>query len=109
MSKKTFYTHIIPTDTIIIKMERLTLSSDEKSHLMSILHSSIHTVVMDVILGELSEDDKKTFLSHVYDDNHETIWNFLHEKINEVEKKITLGATIIISQFEKDIDELIKQ
>lgn len=107
MKKKTFYEHLIPTESVTIQLDKLHLSPNERIHLTTILHSSIHTVVMDLVLSELQGEDKKTFLTHVYHEDHGEIWNLLHAKILSIEDKIKEAGQKTLQEFASDIEELV--
>ena len=109
MIKKNFYTHLVPIDKLIIKLDKLNLSSDEKIHLVTIVNSSVHAVVIDIILCEINDEDKKVFLKFSQDDEHELIWEFLHKRIENIEEKISSFAEKILKDFEEDINGLFKK
>ena len=103
-----FYSHIIETESITLELEDLNLSSEEKSHLIELMESSIHYKVMDTVLSELSDEDKKTVLSHVHAKKHEEIWKLLYKKIDKVEDKIKKAAGGVKKELLRDIKEVKK-
>ncbi len=108
MKQKTFYSNLIQIENLEMKLGKLKLSENERKHLLNVLHSSVHTVVMDTILSELDKEDKKIFLSHVYVDKHEIIWSFLYHKIDNPKEKISKNIEKTIAEFEKDMEKLLK-
>lgn len=103
--KKHFYSHIVETDTVLYELHRMEFSEEEKSHLISLVDTSLHHAVLDAILTELSEDDKRIFLTHVAHDEHGKIWNLLNEKVNGVEDKIQKAAEDLKKALYKDIKD----
>ncbi|MFS8158648.1 MAG: hypothetical protein ACMG6E_00275 [Candidatus Roizmanbacteria bacterium] len=61
---------------------------EEKKHLQTIIISTIHHSVIDLILSELPESQKKTFLLLLSDNNHDEIWILISAHVKEPEKKI---------------------
>ncbi|OGH11961.1 MAG: hypothetical protein A2857_05940 [Candidatus Levybacteria bacterium RIFCSPHIGHO2_01_FULL_36_15] len=103
--KKYFYSHIIEIDSIILELNKLDLSESEKTHLITLIDSSIHHVVLDAILSELSPEDKKIFLEHLSSDEHDKIWQLLNGKIENIENKIKKAAEALKEELRKDIKD----
>ncbi len=106
---KQFYDHIIEIDSLIIELDQLSLKPQEKEHLIAIIKTNVHTIILDVILSELPEKDKKMFLAHVYHDNHDHIWKFLRARIENVEEKMILATKKLKEEFHNDIRVLKKK
>jgi hypothetical protein len=103
MKQKYFYSHLIETTDISIKLSELNLSDDEKKHLTSLLEANIHTTIVENVLSELSEEDKKQFLKNLISDNHEiTIWH-LKIKIEKLEDKIKASVETLKKELLEDI------
>lgn len=103
---KHFYSHIVETRSLQIELEQMDLSEEEKTHLLSIVESSLHHTILDAILSELSENDKRMFLQYVAEDNHDKIWNFLKVKVEGIEDKIQKAADDLKLKLHKDIKEV---
>lgn len=103
---KHFYSHIVEVDSLIVKLESIDLSVEEKEHLISLIDSNLYQAILDGILSELSEEDKKIFLQHLLLDEHEKIWEFLNEKIGNIEDKIKKASDDLKEQLHKDIEDL---
>lgn len=106
MQKKQFYSHIVETESVVIRLHEMDLKDEEKAHLVSLMESSLHHTILDAILSELSPSDKKLFLSALAQDNHEAIWTFLKEKIDGIEGKIQKVAEDLKKELHEDIDEV---
>lgn len=104
--KKHFYNHIVSFDSLVIALNTLNLSENEKEHLLEIADSSLYHTVLDAILSELSQEDKKTFLLHVAQEDDAKIWDFLNTKVQNIETKITLAADDLTEKLHKDIKEV---
>lgn len=104
--KKKFYDHIVTLEEIHTELDTLSLSEDEKHHLKLLAHSTVHQVVLDIVLSELSDEDKTAFLDHLEKNDHETIWQFLKKKITGIEQKISTVATTVQDELKRDIAAL---
>lgn len=103
-----FYTHLIEIESLIIELDSLKLSEQEKHHLAELVDSTLHHSVLDVILGELSDSDKKIFLQHLKEDDHDKIWQFLNTKSADIETKIKKTAQELKEKLHSDIKEIKK-
>lgn len=100
-----FYAHIVNPHDIHMVLDVLDITPEEKTHLSSILESSLHHHIVDLILTELPEDHRHTFLIHLTDDNHDAMWALVKEKIENPEEKIRLS----LEQFKHDILQDIQE
>ena len=105
MKRKHFYTHIIDTSILSLELGEMDMTSEERLHLLSLVESSIHQTILDLVLSELSEEDKKQFLMHVASSDHDKIWKFLKEKTKNIEEKIKKAAEDLKKELHKDIKE----
>lgn len=105
---KQFYSHLIEIDSIIISLDKMSLSKEEKQHLAHLVDSSLHHTILDVILSQLTDEDKRIFMSHLSGGNHDKIWKLLNEKVDGVEMKIKKAADLLKTELEKDLMEAQK-
>lgn len=103
--KKHFYSHLVETESLVIELNKLELTDDEKTHLLSIAESSLHHTVLDAILSELSSQDKTLFLHQLATENHEEIWKFINSKVDNIEEKIKKTADDLKKELHEDIVE----
>lgn len=103
--KKYFYSHIVEIDSIVMELNKMELSENEKKHLIELADSSLYHLILDSILSELSEVDKKIFLKHLSSDEHDKIWKHLNSKIENIEEKIKKAADELKEKLHKDIKE----
>lgn len=103
--RKHFYHHLVPLDSIIIELNKLEMSDDERNHLVMIVESNVHVIIIDLVLSNLTTEDKKEFLNHLKADDHEKIWSLLKEKTENIEEKIKTSAEELLKEFINDIDE----
>lgn len=104
-----FYSHLIEIDSIILELDKMGLSEEEKSHLAKLLDSTLHHTILDTLLSELSESDKRVFIKHLSSENHDKIWKFLNDKIEEAENKIKKAAEDLKEELHKDLKRAKKQ
>ncbi len=102
---KYFYSHLIEIEAIVIKLDKMDLSKEEKLHLTHLIDSSLHHTVLNAILSELSEEDKRLFILHLKENNHDKIWQFLNNKVSGIETKIRKAATDLNKEFMTDLKE----
>lgn len=105
---KYFYSHLIEIESIIIELDKLNLSDEQRVHLAHLIDSSLHHTVLDAILSELSEGDKRVFLKYVHEDDHDKIWKFLNEKVDNIGDKIKKAAQDLKGELHKDLKEAKK-
>lgn len=103
---KHFYSHLVDIESLKIELEEMDLSKKEKSHLIEIIESSVHHVIIDAVLSQLqSEKDKKMFLQHLISDKHNKIWELLNTRVENIEEKIKKAAGDLKTKLHKDIKE----
>ena len=83
-----FYDHLVEAESLIVELDSLDLTSEQKIHLTSLIDSSLHSTILDAILSELSNQDKVAFIKHLEEDDQEKIWKFLNSKVENIENKI---------------------
>lgn len=105
MRKKHFYNHLVEFESLIVEINKLEMSEEERAHLISIVDSSLHHTVLDAVLSELSDEDKKKFLEHLSIDDHDKVWRHLNEKVDNIEEKIKNAAHSLKQELHKDIEE----
>lgn len=98
-----FYTHLIEFESIIVELDQMDLTDEQKSHLASLVDSSLHQVVLDAIFSELSNADKRIFMQYLDKRDHEKIWRFLKEKVDGVEDKIKKAAEDLKKELHQDL------
>lgn len=107
--KKTFYSHIITIDSVILALSGLTITEQEKDELILLAEKSLHQVVLDTVLSELSEKDKKLFLAHLHRNEHDKIWELLHKTTESIENKIEQAVGQLTYELHKDIHDTRKK
>src|SRR5690349_7635721 len=100
---KTFYGHLIEIESVIVELDKLDLSKEQKHHLASLVDSSLHHTILDAILSQLKEEDKRVFMQALTENNQQKIWKFLNEKIDHIEDKIKNTADDLKDELLKDI------
>lgn len=100
---KYFYSYLIQIESLVIELDKMSLSDEEKMHLSNLLDSSLHHTILDAVLSELSEEDKRIFLNHLEKDDHTKIWQFLKKRVDNIEDKIKKAADSLMEELHKDI------
>ena len=96
---KYWYSHLVEIDSIMIGLEQLDLSTQEKLHLAKLADSSLQHTILDMVLSQLSKEDKVKLISYLKKDDHNQIWKFLNEKVDDIEEKVKKTA--------KDLKEVL--
>lgn len=104
-----FYSHLIKIDSIILELDKMDLSEEEKLHLAKLVDSTLHHTILDALLSELSESDKRVFMQHLNFGNHDKIWKFLNDKIEGVEEKIKKTAEDLKKELHQDLRKARQQ
>lgn len=104
-----FYSHLIEIDSIILELDKMNLSEEEKLHLAKLVDSTLHHTILDALLSELSESDKRVFTQHLNSGNHDEIWKFLSDKIAGVEEKIKKTAEDLKKELHQDLRKARQQ
>ena len=102
---KQFYTHLIEIESIIVELDKLDLSKEQRVHLATLVDSSLQHTILDAILSQLNDQEKRVFMQHLTKGNHEIIWKFLNEKIDKVEDKVKAVAEDLKVKLHKDLKE----
>lgn len=100
-----FYHHLVDIESVIIELDKLDLSNEQKMHLSTLVDSSLHNIILDAILSELSPEDKKSFLYILKDGKSDNTWQFLCERVDKIEDKIKAAAEQLKLQLHKDLKE----
>lgn len=106
---KHFYSHLIEIASLTLELDRLDLDEDQKTHLATLIDSSLHHTVLDAILSELTDQDKRAFLHHLNENDHDKIWKFLNAKIENIEDKIKSAARDLQGKLHEDLKKAKKQ
>lgn len=100
---KQFYSHLVEIESVIVELDKMDLTEEQKVHLAGLIDSSLHHTVLDAVLSELSNADKKVFLQSFKEDDHGKIWQFLNEKVDNIEDKIKKAAEDLVKEMREDI------
>jgi predicted transcriptional regulator len=103
MKQNFFYSHLIETTDISIRLTEMDLTKDEKVHLTSLLEANIHSTIVHNILSELSEEDKKVFLKNLVNNKHQKTLDHLGAKIEKLEDKIKKSVEDLKKELLKDL------
>lgn len=105
--KKYFYSHLVEIDSIVLELDKLEMTSQERKHLIEIIDSSLYHTIIDAILSELQEEeDKKVFLLNSSSSDHEKVWKHLEKKIENIEEKIISASDKLKKDFFEDVKKI---
>ncbi len=105
---KHFYSSVVDVNEVIVDLDALVLTRNEKKELVELAHLNLHTAIVDAVLSELTDDDKKIFLGLLARDEHEKIWQTLNEKVEKIEDKITATGDQVKKELREDIKKINK-
>lgn len=104
---KHFYSHLINLEELFVKLEELRLRDEHRDHLSLLIDSTLHHVILDLILTNLNKQDKIIFVEMIRTDkNHHEIMEFLVIRIDNIEGKIKETVNSVKLEFLEDIKEL---
>lgn len=86
---KYFYSHIIEIESIVVELDQMDLSDEQKSHLATLVDSTIHHTVLDVIFTNLPEEHKTILVEKIkIDPKDREIMEFLKNNTENIEEQI---------------------
>jgi hypothetical protein len=103
--KKYFYSHLIDSETLLIKLQVLKLTDEEREHLLEIAHDTLHHHVLDLILSKLNQEEQQQFLTMLLHEQHDEIWEHITKRIENIEDKIRSTVKELQDELHKDIEE----
>lgn len=106
---KYFYSHLIDIESIIVELDKLDLSKEQKIYLTSLIDSSLHHAILDAILSQLADPEKRVFMQHLTAGTHDKIWKFLNDKVDGVEDKIKKVAQDLKVKLHEDVKKAKKE
>lgn len=100
-----FYEHLYNIDDLHNDLSVLDLTDSERNHIVLVIQSTMHHVIMDVILEQLHDDHKHIFLASVADENHDKVWDILDEHLENAEGLIDSAIEALKVELMQDIVE----
>ncbi|KKS68923.1 hypothetical protein A3A14_03360 [Candidatus Daviesbacteria bacterium RIFCSPLOWO2_01_FULL_43_38] len=113
-----FYAHIVEIESLIIALDELDLSTEQKSQLAELVDSTIHHTVLDIIFSKLSEEDKAVFAARLQADpddeqgsskKNKELMKFVNDKVEGIEDEITEAVRKLKEELHEDIKEAKKR
>lgn len=99
-----FYSHLIEIESIMVELDELDLSIDQRLDLASLIDETIHHTILDTILSKLSLQDKKIFLELMRQNpKDKKLMEFLINKMDNIEKEIKKTAEELKNELHEDI------
>lgn len=103
---KYFYSDIVEIEEILVKLDELNLTDEQKIHLSALVDSTLHHTILDLILSKLSDTDKKAFLHRLQEDpENRQLMEFLTDKIDGIEDEITRAVKKLKEELHEDLKE----
>jgi hypothetical protein len=103
---KYIFEGIIETDQVLIKIDAVSETDDDREYLTTLVKDTLHHKIVDLILDELDEEKRLFFIAHLDDESkHLTLLSKLSEWIKDFEYKVVTTA----KNAEKELLELIER
>jgi len=83
----------------------LDMTDEQRNRIALIIQSTMHHVVVDVLLEEMHDDYKHIFLGHIANDDHEKVWDLLNQEVEKPEEKIIEAIRQLKDELILDIQE----
>lgn len=104
-----FYSHLVSVETVIIGLDKLDLSLEQKVHLAALVDEMVHQTVLDIIFSNLAYEDQVIFTQRLKANSADQgLIEFLKEKIKDFEQTISEAADLLKEEFQRDIKEAQK-
>lgn len=101
-----FYSHLIEIESIIDELNNMELFEDQKHHLATLIDSTFHYTILDLILSNLSDGDKRQFLHQLrVNPEDEKLMKFLNKKIEGIERRVQEAAAALKEELYQDLKE----
>lgn len=105
-----FYAHIVEIESLIIALDGLDLSAEQKSQLAELVDSTIHHTVLDIIFSRLSEEDKATFAARLQaNPDDKELMKFINDRVEGIEEEIKEAVKKLKEELHEDIKEAKKK
>lgn len=100
-----FYSHLVEIESITLALDELHLSDSQKKHLASLIDSTIHHEILDIIFSKLSSDDKEMLMNKIKNDPEDKeIMKILNEKVENIEDEIKEAVSKLKKELHEDIE-----
>lgn len=104
-----FYSHLVEIESITLALEEMNLSDSQKKHLASLIDSTIHHTILDIIFSKLSEKDKELLADKIKNNPEDKeIMKILKEKVENIEVEIKEAVSKIKKELHEDIEGVKK-
>lgn len=105
-----FYSHIVEIESIVVALDGMDLSAEQKSHLAGLVDSTIHHTVLDIIFSKLSEKDKAVFAARLKaNPDDKELMKFLNDRVEGIEEEIAEAVKKLKEELHEDIKEAKKK
>lgn len=104
-----FYSHLVEIESVTLALDELNLSDSQKKHLASLIDSTIHHTILDIIFSKLSEEDKEMLMNKIKNDPEDKeIMKILNEKIKDIEIEIKEAVSKLKKELHEDMEGVKK-
>lgn len=101
---KYFFSHLIEIESLIVKLDELDLTDEQKLHLSSLVDSTIHQTILDLVLSKLSVEDKKIFIKKLEESPEDKeLMDFLVGKVDNIEDEISKTVKELKEELHEDL------
>ena len=101
-----FYSHLVEIESVTVVLNEMNLSDSQKKHLASLIDSTIHHTILDIIFSKLSLQDKEMLINKIKNNPEDKeIMKILNEKVENIEVEIKEAVTKLKKELHEDIKE----
>ncbi|MCL4367417.1 hypothetical protein M1563_04600 [Patescibacteria group bacterium] len=99
-----FYSHLVEIDSVVIELDTLNLSEEQKKHLAQLFDELIFQEVLDLVLSKLAAVDKKEFVEKLAKDRSDKqLMVFAKSKIDSIEDELIEAVKNLTEELLADI------
>ncbi|MDO8570456.1 MAG: hypothetical protein Q7R97_02625 [Candidatus Daviesbacteria bacterium] len=104
-----FYSHLVQIEEITLKLNELNLSDSQKKHLASLIDSTIHHTILDIIFSKLSLSDKEMLMYKIKNNPEDKeIMTILNDKVENIDMEIKEAVSKLKKELHEDVEEVKK-
>ncbi|MDO8639047.1 MAG: hypothetical protein Q7R43_05725 [Candidatus Daviesbacteria bacterium] len=101
-----FYSHLVEIESVTLALDNMNLSYSQKKHLASLIDSTIHHTILDLIFSKLSKTDKELLVEKIKKNPEDKeIMKILNDKVENIDMEIKEAVSKLKKELHEDMEE----